>query len=167
MQSGSSTVAKLQTLYETDYYAWTKEQAARLRELAEARSNLPLDLENLAEEVESLGRSDLRTCRSQIQRLMEHLVKLEHSPATQPRRRWALSIREGRYELSKSMTPSLRPELQAEVEDLYGLAREAAELGLREHGEDDAADALSEACPYSFEQIADPDWYPPSRHGLD
>ncbi len=46
------------SLYETDYYAWTKAQAAELRTLAAARVNTTLDLENLAEEVESLGRSD-------------------------------------------------------------------------------------------------------------
>ena len=47
------------SLYQTDYYAWTRQQAAALRELAAARANTTLDLENLAEEVEKLGRSDL------------------------------------------------------------------------------------------------------------
>ena len=41
------------SLYQTDYYAWTKDQAAKLRALAAARVNSTLDLENLAEEVES------------------------------------------------------------------------------------------------------------------
>ena len=50
------------SLYQTDYYAWTKEQAAALRAMAVARVNSTLDLENLAEEVESLGRSDLQPC---------------------------------------------------------------------------------------------------------
>jgi Domain of unknown function DUF29 len=60
------------SLYQTDYYAWTKDQAAKLRALAAARVNSPLDLENLAEEIESLGRSDWRAARSQVQRVIEH-----------------------------------------------------------------------------------------------
>jgi hypothetical protein len=68
------------SLYQTDYYAWTRQQAAELRALAAARVNSTLDLENLAEEVESLGRSDLNTVRRQVQRIIEHLLKLEHRP---------------------------------------------------------------------------------------
>jgi hypothetical protein len=56
------------SLYKEDYYAWTKQQAAELRRLAAARIESPLDLENLAEEVESLGQSDLNTVRSQVRR---------------------------------------------------------------------------------------------------
>ena len=69
------------SLYQTDYYAWTRQQAAELRALAARRVDSKLDLENLAEEVESLGRSDLNTVRSQVRRIIEHLLKLEHSPA--------------------------------------------------------------------------------------
>ena len=49
-------------LYDEDFLLWTKEQAKLLREAAERGVNLPLDWENLAEEVESLGRSDRRSC---------------------------------------------------------------------------------------------------------
>jgi hypothetical protein len=45
------------SLYQTDYYAWTKQQGA-LRAMAARRANSTLDLNNLAEEVESLGRSE-------------------------------------------------------------------------------------------------------------
>ena len=76
------------SLYQTDHYAWTKQQAAELRRLAAARANSTLDLANLAEEVESLGRSDLATVRSQLRRIIEHLLKLEHSPAAEPRFGW-------------------------------------------------------------------------------
>jgi hypothetical protein len=76
------------SLYQTDYYAWTKQQAAELRAMAARRVSSTLDLENLAEEVESLGRSDLNSIRSQIQRVIEHLLKLEYSPALEPRRDW-------------------------------------------------------------------------------
>ena len=66
-------------LYDEDYYAWAKGQAEALRDLAEARWNGPLDLENLAEEVDDLARSEWRAVRSQTTRLIEHLLKLEHA----------------------------------------------------------------------------------------
>jgi hypothetical protein len=63
-------MAKAGALYEQDFFLWTKEQAAALR-LAK-NSNLPLDWENLAEEIESLGKSDRRELRSQIRRILRH-----------------------------------------------------------------------------------------------
>ena len=76
------------SLYATDYYAWTRQQAAALRAMAARRPRSALDLENLAEEIESLGRSDWRAARSQVQRAIEHLLKLELSPAREPRVQW-------------------------------------------------------------------------------
>ena len=79
------------SLYQTDYYAWTRQQAAALRKLAAT-----LDLENLAEEVESLGRSDLNTVRSRVRRIIEHLLKLEYSPSVPPRPDWRYSVAQSR-----------------------------------------------------------------------
>ena len=129
-------------LYETDYYAWTKEQAAALRELAEQRSNLPLDLLNLAEEVESLGRSDFATLRSQLRRIIEHLLKLEHSPATDPRMGWRSSILEARLVIRDVITPTLRRQVEETLGETYDDGRRQAGLGLRRYGEDEAAEAL-------------------------
>jgi Domain of unknown function DUF29 len=161
-------VAKVleRSLYETDYYAWTKEQAAALRALAAARVNTTLDLENLAEEVESLGRSDLNTVRSQFQRIIEHLLKLEHSPSEQPRADWRRSVRQGRDEIEDHITASMRPDLEADLARLFARGRREAAYGLTEHGEADAASGLSQDCPYSFDQIVRQDWYPQNRHGL-
>ena len=64
------------SLYQTDYYAWTRQQAAALRKLAAARVNTTLDLENLAEEVESLNRSHLNTVRSRVRRIIERAVAI-------------------------------------------------------------------------------------------
>jgi len=69
----------LDRLYATDYYAWTREQAAALRRLAASRADLPLDLDHLAEEVAGLGKSERRAARSQMRRLLEHLLKLHSS----------------------------------------------------------------------------------------
>ena len=61
-------VAEAAKLYEEDFYLWTRNQADALRRLAAERWNGPLDLEHLAEEVEDLGRGQLLTVLSQIER---------------------------------------------------------------------------------------------------
>jgi hypothetical protein len=69
-------------LYETDFYAWAEEQAARLR----AREFDGLDLDNLIEEVEGLADTKLSGVLNSARIVMEHLLKLEHSPAVDPAR---------------------------------------------------------------------------------
>jgi hypothetical protein len=154
------------SLYQTDYYAWTKEQAAALRALAAARADTALDLENLAEEVESLGRSDLNTVRSQVQRIIEHLLKLEHSPSAQPRADWRHSVRQARDQVEDHMTTSMRRDVAADLTKLFARGRRDAAYGLDKHGEADAATGLPPKCPYSFDRIVSQDWYPSNRHGL-
>ena len=66
-------------LYDRDFYLWTQTEAAKLRRAGEARLNLDLDFDNLAEEVESMGRSQLRSLESTLARVIEHLLKLQHS----------------------------------------------------------------------------------------
>jgi hypothetical protein len=68
----------VKTLYDEDFVAWSEQQAEALRAAARTGSNQQLDWENLAEEIESLGRSQRRELRSRLSVIMEHLVKLEH-----------------------------------------------------------------------------------------
>ena len=68
-------------LYEEDFARWTEQQSSALREAAGIGADLPLDWENLAEEIESLGRSQRSELRSRLAVILEHLMKLEHSPA--------------------------------------------------------------------------------------
>ena len=75
-------------LYKDDFYAWTREQAGALRQLADQRWNGPLDLLHLAEEVEDLGSEQRWAVESQLERIIEHLLKLEHSPSAAPRQGW-------------------------------------------------------------------------------
>jgi hypothetical protein len=139
------------SLYQTDYYAWTKDQAAKLRALAAPRVNSTLDLENLAEEVESLGRSDLN---------------LEFSPSTAPRADWRYSVAQARDEVEDHITASMRPDVAADLAKLFGRARRDAALGPARHGEHAAAKTLPRECPYSFDQIVSHDWHPQNRHDI-
>src|SRR5258708_19289677 len=104
-------MAKAGELYEQDFFLWTKEQAAALR-LAK-NSNLPLDWENLAEEIESLGKSDRRELRSQIRRILRHLLKLEASPSVEPRAGWRSTVLDARSQVTDLLraTPTLRPDV--------------------------------------------------------
>jgi Domain of unknown function DUF29 len=154
------------SLYKTDYYAWTKDQAAKLRARAAARVDSTLDLENLAEEVESLGRSDLNIVRSQVRRIIEHLLKLEFSPSAAPRADWRSSVAQARDEVEDHITASMYPDVAADLAKLFGRARRDAAMALRRHSEQEAAQALPTTCPYSLDQIISHDWHPKNRHGI-
>ena len=79
-------------LYDDDFLLWTREQSKLLREAAERRVNFPLDWENLAEEIESLGNSLRSELRSRLRTIIEHLLKLEHSAAREPRNGWIETV---------------------------------------------------------------------------
>src|ERR1700740_3531703 len=110
---GGPGMPKTSGLYDRDFFLWTQEQAAALR--AVRKSNLPLDWDNLAEEIESLGKSDRRQLRSQIRRILRHLFKLEASPAPEPRAGWCSTINDGRGDIEDVLrdSPSLRREIDA------------------------------------------------------
>src|SRR3954462_1998891 len=100
--------ARAVPLYEQDYYAWALDQAARLRDRARRSPDLGLDLENLAEEVEGLGTSERSAVLSHVSRVIEHFLKLQHSPSERPRAGWEKSILESRLQLERHLTPTLR-----------------------------------------------------------
>ena len=140
------------SLYERDFHAWALDQAAKLR----ARAHGGIDWENVAEEIESLGRSDKREIRSRLGRLMLHLLKWEF----QPERRkagWRSTIREQRQRIRDLIeeSPSLREYPQSEAAREYALARlkAADETGL-------AASVFPAECPYRMADILDDDFFP-------
>ena len=143
--------------YDDDYYAWTQFQAEVLRTMRGADNRL--DGELLAEEIEDLGKSERDAVRSQIRCVIEHLLKLQYSPAAEPRFDWMASIGEARQALADKITPTLRRDAEAMLARLYEDARELAEIGLRKFGEDAAAARLPAACPYSLEEIQRRGWY--------
>jgi hypothetical protein len=142
-------------LYEQDFYAWSKAQADLLR----AGRFSDLDLEHLIEEVDDLGESLKRSVRSRLRTIIEHLLKLEHSPAQDPRGGWYDTILTQRSDLLDELTPSIRREVEPTLGDLYDRTRENTATSLRKHGENAAADALPRACPYSLDQITG-NWLP-------
>jgi len=144
--------------YDDDFYAWTQHQAMVLRTMAVADNRF--DRENVAEEIESLGRSERDAVRSQIRRIIEHFLKLAYSPAQQPRFDWMASIDEARAALGDKISPTLRRDAETMLARLYRDGRHRAELRLRSRGEMQAADNLPCECPYSLDDICREDWYP-------
>lgn len=107
-------------LYQEDFVRWTEQQSSALREAAGVGTNLPLDWENLAEESGSLGRSQRHEVRSRIAVISEHLLKLEHSPAVDPRRGWIDTIGRERLNIEDLLqdSPSLRNQVGPIIEQL-------------------------------------------------
>jgi hypothetical protein len=144
--------------YEDDFFAWTQYQAEVLRSLRTDDNRF--DRENVAEEIETVGRNERDAVRSQVRRILEHFLKLAYSPASDPRYRWMRSIAEARSALDDKLSESLRHDVEASLAKLYRDARRQAELGLREFGENAAAASLPATCPYSLDQVLAEDWYP-------
>ena len=154
-------MAALGELYDQDFLRWCEEQAAALRR-AKPDSDLALDWDNLAEEIESLGKSQRSALRSQLRRILRHLFKLEASPAHDPRAGCEESIVDARMEIEDILqdSPSLRVEIAQLIAEQTATAAKLAALDLERHGERaDAVRASVEAGGFTVEQVLG-DWVP-------
>jgi hypothetical protein len=104
------------TLYEKDYYLWLEQVAAQLR-----TGDLDaIDLENLIEEIEDLGRSEKRQISSYLMRLCEHLLKVKYCEAEREScfRGWDVEISNFRLQIQKRLKES--PSLNQYLQEVYG-----------------------------------------------
>jgi hypothetical protein len=136
--------------YNDDFYQWTQQQADLLRQ---GQLSL-LDVENIAEEIEGMGKSDRRAMENYLANIILHLLKWQY----QPERRgssWKLSIRNGRHHAAKRLkeSPSLKNQVTGLIADEYPLVREyaAAQTGL-------PLETFPEQCPFMVEQIMGDYW---------
>jgi hypothetical protein len=146
--------------YDEDFVAWSLDQAQRLRALSASGANLPLDLPHLAEEIEDLGKNVRNLCRNQVRRVIEHLLKLQCSPAAEPRNDWKASIVEARQELRDNLTATIQRDLLDTLPTLFADARRRAALGLQRFGETDAVRSMPRQCPWTLDDLLRDDWYP-------
>jgi hypothetical protein len=138
--------------YDTDFYAWANRQAALLRagQVAEA------DIGHIAEEIESMGRSERKELESRLTVLLLHLLKWQYQPSLRGKN-WRLTIVEQRRRLLRHLhqNPSLHGVLGETLADGYGDAVIEAER------ETDLPDStFPEVCPWSFEQMIDGGFWP-------
>jgi hypothetical protein len=147
-------------LRQQDFVAWTVETG----ELIRAGKFEQVDWIAVAEEIESLGRSDRRELKSRLEILLQHLLKGQYQPSHQSKS-WLRTIREQRYRLEDLLidSPGLRAELEnPESENILSIvfdrsckaASEETNLPLNN---------FPENCPYTLQQILSPDFFPESN----
>lgn len=139
-------------LYERDFYAWALEQAALLR----AGRFSSLDIENIAEEIESMGRSENNELINRLAVLLTHLLKWQYQSGFQGRS-WTQTIAEQRRRLTRHLkeNPSLKSRLEEDVAEGYeqALSEAVRETGLPRK-------TFPPQCPYTFAQMLDGDFWP-------
>ncbi|MBJ7898474.1 MAG: DUF29 family protein [Cyanobacteria bacterium RI_101] len=142
-------------LYDADYLLWVEQTAAQLK----SQDFSQLDLENLIEEVESLGRSEKHAIASYLTRLCEHLLKIQYWEAERANcfRGWDLEITNFRLEIQEQLeaSPSLKSYLKDHFLKQYSNGRK---IFLKTSNL--KADLIPEAPDFTLEQALDEDWLP-------
>jgi hypothetical protein len=139
------------SLYDDVILLWSEEQAALIRRLGASRRDLPneLDLENVAEEIESVGRSELAAVESQLQNILVHLIKLSSEPESSAVRHWRAEVAGFHAELLRRYAPSMRQRL--DLDQIWRIARKLVLLSLPEDGE--LTSPLPERSPVSLDSL--------------
>jgi hypothetical protein len=135
--------------HDRDFYAWTQNQAQLLR----TGQFAGLDIQQIAEELEDMGRTEKRALESRLEVLIMHLLKWQYQPNLRSRS-WQLTVREQRLRVQTLLedNPSLQPYLCQRLDKIYRIAVIAAE---RETG----LNLFPDTCPYETQQILADDFY--------
>jgi hypothetical protein len=140
------------SLYETDFHAWTQAQAALLRRQHWAEIDLP----NLIEEVESLGKQQRQELRNRLSVLLGHLLKWQYQPQRRSRS-WLATLRVQRRDIASLLqdNPSLKPYLAEALATAYENAKDLAmgETNLPKQ-------TFPKHCPYGLDAALNPQFYP-------
>jgi hypothetical protein len=144
-RAGPETLEKESAGYDSDFYSWSQEQGRLVREGRWSE----VDRENVAEEIESLGREQFNKLESAFIVLLLHMLKWDHQPERRSRS-WANSIAIQRLDLADVLAdnPGLRPRINEAIARAFRKARLEAstETAL-------ATAKFPETCPYSFDDI--------------
>ncbi|MDB5652774.1 MAG: hypothetical protein JWQ94_387 [Tardiphaga sp.] len=93
-------------LYDSDFYIWTQEQAALLRQVP--RGAFALDVDNLAEEIESIGRAEISTVSSLLRQVLIHLLKMAIEPGNPSQGHWVNEVLTFPSDAVLAFTPGMR-----------------------------------------------------------
>lgn len=142
-------------LYDQDILLWAEQQAAALR----AGNLSALDTAGLLEELEDMGNERKEALQSLLRNIMAHLLKLQYSPAHDPRAGWVEEISEWRAQIETKLddTPSLKHYSEELYRKAWPQARRVVEKSFRQYGENVQ---LPDDCPYALEQVLDYDFFP-------
>ncbi len=146
-------------MYELDFYTWTQQQA----EFLQAKKWSCLDIPNLVEEIESLGRQERRELENRLGVLLGHLLKWEFQPENRSRS-WFATIREQRRRSLRLLekSPSLQPYLCETLETAY---EDALDLAVRETSL--SYKVFPKECLYSLDQTLDFGFFPGQEFETD
>jgi hypothetical protein len=147
-------------LYEDDIVLWSERQAELLRRVgAGEQINDQVDWDNVVEEIEGLARSERSTLASHIGTVIEHLARLEASPATDPRNGWIETILRTRGNIENVLrsSPSLRRTVDEIVASQHPRALRLVDRVLAVYGETPRVSV--EGIQYSADQVLG-DWFP-------
>jgi len=138
------------SLYESDFYAWTQKQAQLLR----SHEWEQVDIENLVEEIETLGRQEKRELVNRLSVLLGHLLKWQFQPENRSNS-WRATIREQRRKLTKLLqeSPSLQPYLSEALAEAY---QDGIDLAVQDTNLPN--ETFPTSCPYPLEQIFNTDF---------
>jgi hypothetical protein len=140
------------SFYENDFYAWTQNTAELLRQgrLQE------IDIEHIAEELESMGKRDKREIISRLSILLMHLLKWQFQPGFRGAS-WQNTIIEQRQQVQLILedSPSLKHQVEEKITKAYqsALRKAVNETGL-------PLSHFPQICPYTLEQMLDDNFYP-------
>jgi hypothetical protein len=143
------------SLYERDLADWSGRQADALRR----RAGNEIDWDNVAEEIDAVGRSVRFELGNRIATVLEHLIKLQASPGIAPRNTWRATIVRSRAEIASLLddSPSVRPLVAGMIAEKLTTARRLAMLSLDEYGEAPLVDL--ETLAYTEDQVLG-EWLP-------
>lgn len=144
-KSKEKPASRPRTRYEDDLYTWVQEQVALL--LAGKLSEI--DAQNIAEELNDVGKSEINGLRSSIAVLTQQLLKWDHQP-TRRSRSWMATVNEQRRHIQQALddSPGMKSKLTRTIEQGYASGRDQA---VAETNLDYIV--FPEACPYSFEEM--------------
>ena len=140
---------KLDGLYERDALAWAEQQADLLRRLAAGEAvNEAVDWPNVIEEVEDVGQSQLRACRSLLRQALVHLLKLHAWPGSLATEHWRDEVGRFLADAEDRFTPSMRQRI--DLDELYGKALHFACMARDVSG---PPRPLPPACPFTLNEL--------------
>jgi len=136
------------SLYDADFYAWTQRQAAALRGLSPAQIGNAVDLVHVAEEIEDLGKREVREVESLLMRLFEHLLKLAYLPNADTRNHWLHEIGGFQGLAALSYKPSMAQAI--DLQRVWKLGRREALRFLHDAG---VKAEPPETCPFPLDGL--------------
>ena len=143
------------TLYDDDILLWSEQQAAALRRLRDGPRGLPneLDIDNVAEEIESVGRSELAAVESYVELILVHLIKLAAAPDEEPVRHCRAEVTAFHSGFRRRFASSMRARI--DLAALWADARAQVAIG-GDGAERTVVGALPEACPVTLDDLLVP-----------